>query len=280
MSEALPVHAAHDVQSTSRQEYPPKSTSHLFPILLSALVPGTGHFVLGRRLKGTTLLVILVVILFGFWPLRLLRSYWGLIVLFWSWIILYIYSACSTHLTRHPETQERPSPWGILATVPLVLFTLTALGAGVTRVSGFRIFTVPSTAMEKTIQRGDRIVVELNTRKPERGEVIVFYRDRLFIIKRAVAVGGDVIQGIPGIISVNGKELAEPYVQHAGPLPPLWMNTFGPVIVPSGKAFVMGDNRDVSLDSRSPKVGFVDDSAVVGRPLYIFDSNRTGSSIK
>jgi signal peptidase I len=46
------------------------------------------------------------------------------------------------------------------------------------------------------------------------------------------------------------------------------MDTFGPTTIPSGKFFVMGDNRDISLDSRSADFGLVDARSIVGKPLY------------
>jgi signal peptidase I len=119
-----------------------------------------------------------------------------------------------------------------------------------------------------------------HSRAPKRLDTIVFERDKIFFIKRVVAVSGDSIEGRNQVIYVNSKALYEPYVEHVGD-PPEWANTFGPVVVPANKLFVMGDNRDYSLDSRSEDFGLVDSISVVGKPLYVFRStNRDGQSVR
>ena len=148
--------------------------------------------------------------------------------------------------------------------------------------AGFRSFTVPSTAMDPTIRQGDHIVADMHSyrsRSPRRFETIVFKRADIFYIKRVVAVGGDAVEGRDQVIFINGKKLDEPYVEHIGEAPE-WANTFGPVFVPAGKFFVMGDNRDYSLDSRSDGYGLVEQESIVGKPLYVYSSDRTGKSIR
>jgi len=136
--------------------------------------------------------------------------------------------------------------------------------------------------MEKTIEKGDHVIVDTFRYRdgaPERQDVVVFLRGKTYFVKRVIAVGGDTIQGKAGQIMVNGTPLDEPYVQHTGE-PPFWMNTFGPVTIPPGNLFVVGDNRDISLDSRSPEFGFVTAVSVIGEPLYVFGSDRPGDRIK
>jgi signal peptidase I len=81
------------------------------------------------------------------------------------------------------------------------------------------------------------------------------------------------------IIFVDGVELTEPYVSHAG-YPQGQLDNFGTVTVPTGRLFVMGDNREVSYDSRMPEYGPIDGATVIGKPLYIFksDADRSGHS--
>jgi len=72
-------------------------------------------------------------------------------------------------------------------------------------------------------------------------------------------------------VYVNGAQLNEPYAHHRPDMQSFetWQNDFGPVTIPRGRIFVMGDNRDLSLDSRSPDVGPVDVKDVVAKPLYV-----------
>ncbi|RSS82637.1 signal peptidase I [Streptomyces sp. WAC06614] len=166
-------------------------------------------------------------------------------------------------------------------------------------------FSIPSDSMQDTLQRGDRVLVDKLTpwfgSEPERGEVVVFHdpanwlageptpqpnlvqqvlskiglmpsADEKDLIKRVIAVGGDTVECKKGgPVKVNGKELDEPYIFPG--------NTacddapFGPLTVPKGKIWVMGDHRQNSQDSRyhmqDSTGGFVPVNKVVGRAVVI-----------
>ncbi len=134
-------------------------------------------------------------------------------------------------------------------------------------------------------------------REPQRGDVIVFeYPDDMTknFVKRLVGVPGDTLEMRNGTLIRNGAALSERYVEHTEPdIDPApedfrWQrdylvrtanaasgyhpsrNNWGPLVVPKEKYFVLGDNRDNSLDSRY--WGFVPDSLLKGRPFVIYYS--------
>ena len=248
---------------------------------ISAAVPGVGHLFLGQRKRATALLILLALLLLAFWPFRVLQYYAGFLGLFGSWIVLGVYAGCSAFLSRDNLETKRQSKWWLLVLGPAAFMILSLTGGALTRLTGFRSFQIPSTGMEPTIRQGDHIDADMHyyrSHLPSRFDTILFERDNIFYVKRVIAIGGDSIEGRNQVIYVNGKKLDEPYVEHTGEAPD-WANTFGPVSVPMGNFFVMGDDRDYSLDSRSEGYGLVAQVSIVGKPLYIFESDRTGQSI-
>lgn len=133
--------------------------------------------------------------------------------------------------------------------------------------------------------------------QPQRGDVIVFEWPKdvsKYFVKRLVGVPGDTVEMRDGRLVRNGVVLDEPYVYHTfdqddpGFEEFRWQrdylvrsanasvgyhpsrNNWGPLVVPDGNYFVLGDNRDNSLDSRY--WGFVPDSLLKGRPILIYYS--------
>ncbi|AZR72352.1 signal peptidase I [Anoxybacter fermentans] len=129
-------------------------------------------------------------------------------------------------------------------------------------------FYIPSGSMRPTLEVRDRILVNkfiYRFKDPERFDIIVFKYpvdpSRKFI-KRVIGVGGDKIQIIKGQVYVNDRPLKEDYILTKG------YSNYGPVIVPEGNYFVLGDNRNNSEDSRI--WGFVPRENIIGQAFLIF----------
>ncbi len=148
-------------------------------------------------------------------------------------------------------------------------------------------FKIPSESMLQTLQVGDRLLVNkfiygvkmpfsnkylIDGENPQRGDIVVFeypLDTSVDFIKRVIGVPGDVIEVRNKQLYRNGKPVKEPYVITLEPdviIP--GRDQYGPVTVPSGKYFCMGDNRDNSKDSRS--WGFVEKSAILGKAWRIY----------
>ncbi len=136
-------------------------------------------------------------------------------------------------------------------------------------------FLVEGTSMEPSLHHGQRLMVEKVSYRfgePNRGEVVVFRYpgdQRRKFIKRIIGLPGDEITIKNGFLHINGLRMDENYIN--GPTYGTYSApTFGPVFVPEGHYFVLGDNRRNSDDSRFPDVGFVPKKNLVGRALFIY----------
>jgi len=171
-------------------------------------------------------------------------------------------------------------------------------------------FKIPSGSMEPTLMIGDHILVNkflygikipftsirfLPLYKPQRGDVVVFIYpldSSKDFIKRVVAVEGDTVKIVNKKLFINGSEAADPHAVYKEdmvfPTEIQKRDNFGPVTVPQGSIFVLGDNRDRSLDSRF--WGFVPLEDLRGKAFIIYWSwnsqetnvrwNRIGYLIK
>jgi signal peptidase I len=153
-------------------------------------------------------------------------------------------------------------------------------------------FKIPSSSMEPTLLIGDHLLVNRmsyvmkvpftdhviwDIGKPRRGEVVVFrypVDTSKDFIKRVIATEGERVEIKDKVIYVNGKKIQDPWASFSdktiipGFLSP--KDNMPPVIVPKDSYFVMGDNRDKSLDSRF--WGFVRKDLFVGKALILYFS--------
>lgn len=151
-------------------------------------------------------------------------------------------------------------------------------------------FKIPSGSMEPTLEIGDHILVNkfiygtkipftsINLfpwESPQRGDVMVFIyplEPEKDFIKRVIGVGGDTVRIVNKKLYINGVEVPDPHAVYKEdtilPGEVQKRDNFGPVTVPKGNLFVLGDNRDRSLDSRF--WGFVPLEDVKGKAFIIY----------
>lgn len=131
----------------------------------------------------------------------------------------------------------------------------------------FRTAVVSGRSMQPTLSHGDMLMVTAFDNTHEAGDIVVITQPNAFnepIIKRIIAVGGQTvdIDFDAGIVYIDGKPEEVTYSLGA---PTNEREDFnGPVTVPEGYLFVMGDNRNDSTDSRSIAVGLIDEEYVYG----------------
>ena len=132
-----------------------------------------------------------------------------------------------------------------------------------------RMYSVDGSSMVPTLHDGDRLFVSSVGYTPEKDDVVVIGKTSSFsdsIVKRIIAVGGDkvYINFATGQVFVNDIELSEYYINT---MTTRQYDIAFPVTVPEGTVFVLGDNRNDSLDSRSSLIGCVDEQNIIGRVL-------------
>ena len=204
---------------------------------------------------------------------------------------------------RHASSMWPESFQSLVGTVVIAIFVVSFI---------VQAFQIPSESMENTLLIGDYLLVDklhfghdglwghlLPYEPIKRGDIVVFHypvHPIEHFVKRVVAIPGDRIRLINRKVYVNGVAVPEPYVHYSRPHEPFrdefprldvafvpslngsWLMQMkklmddSQLIVPQGNYFVMGDNRDDSLDSRY--WGFVPQENIVGRPLVIYWSMR------
>jgi signal peptidase I len=259
----------------------------VFAALLSAIAPGSGQLLLGERRKGQILLAIFVIFCMGFWPLRLLRFYPGLLLLGWTSLVLSLYATIATLRARGNSRSPAPSRWWILLSIPLTYLGFNLVFTSLLFASGFSAMEFSSSAMETTLFKGDKFMIDRNYYRQhpcQRDDLVVMRIEGAQTVKRIIGVSGDTIEGKDRKVFLNGNVLEEAFARHprgGGNVPE--QDDFGPITVAAGKYFVMGDNRDTSRDSRMSDFGQVDQSAILGRPLYIYFGytwSRNGNQLR
>lgn len=170
--------------------------------------------------------------------------------------------------------EEETSHWKEYAKAAVIALALALF----IRTFVVQAFKIPSESMMETLLVGDHLLVNKMAPRfstPERGDILVFRypldHSRDFV-KRVVGLPGETLEMVRNTVYINGRPLDEPYAiyQTSG-----FGNHFGPITVPDGHLFMMGDNRDNSQDSRV--WGTLDMDEIRGKAFIIHWSWRENS---
>jgi signal peptidase I len=281
-----------DIDS-ERQSPPPRP---LIAVLLSLFIPGAGHLYAGRLLKGVALWLAGTV--FGWLALLggLASTFPGMVVLL---VAALAYSAGLAVSAAIDARRAAGTRLGRVRWIAVAGLLVVQLGLGLLPIRSWlpvRAYRVPSGSMEPAIQVGDHLIADMRAwtrREPQRGDLAIYRspeRPDTFIVSRVIGLPGERIELRDKRVQIDGGPIDDPWATHLDSrtytdspfYPPMVRarDQFGPLVVPEGAVFVMGDNRDNSNDSRFK--GPIDRSLLVGRPLYIYwsrDRERIGRSL-
>jgi signal peptidase I len=274
-----------DASGTS-QMGEPLARSPLSAAVLSLPLPGLGHLYVGRPRRAAALLGALFVLhatfilcWFGWLP-----RFWIVASVMLLGVCLYAFAIIDAALAARlagDYQRQHYNRWYvyvvILAAAPIVSAALTAAVATVTTGPGY--YEVPSASMDPTLRVGDTLLVDTRyyrTHPPARGEVAAYINPRqpgVTFIKRIVALGGDKIAVSGGHVVIEGKPVAEPYVDVGDAASS--QNNMPETAVPAGFVFVLGDNRENSADSRQADThGPVPVGSLIGRATELVSSSE------
>lgn len=192
---------------------------------------------------------------------------------------------------------KRILKWAAIGLAAVFLLGVLALRAAFP--GEYRAYSIPTASMEPTVLVGDHVFVEmLNNPKIDRGEIVMlrFEGGKGLHLERIVGVPGDHIRITNKQLFVNGKPPVEPYAVHRTDYVSDYRDNFpgtpdlnveapaydmlehhvaqGELVLPDGKYFAMGDNRDNSSDSRFQ--GLVAQRDILGKPVMVYYSIEPG----
>lgn len=261
-----------------------KKRKPLLAVILSMGITGLGQMYNGQLRKAIIFCLFYYLITLFFATTHLLHSFRGFAVytsveICW-WLFVVIDSLYVSIKLRKIELKSYNKPFFyILFSLASILLLATTNYGIVKNIIGLDYLRIPAlTSMKPTLIAGDYVYMDTRhyrTNKPQKNDIILFKhsKDRsAYLISRIIATKGDSIEIRNKKIFINGKEYSDAYGVYNDPVifstAEYPRDNFGPVAVSNGAVFVIGDNRDNSIDSRF--FGQLDENDIVGKVLYIY----------
>jgi signal peptidase I len=269
-----------------------KKRNPFIAALLSLLAPGLGQIYNGQRALGLVFFLVFVALpfLWGLigWPRQFIGLVALVIVTIGFWLLTIIHAFIQARRIREIglkkyQTAVVYAPMIILF-LGLVIFDLPRIRMNPLGVSPYKIATV---AMMPTLHQDDLLMADMKAydgRAPKRGDLVVFEYPRDLtksFIKRVIALEGETVEIRNKRVYIDGEPLQESYAVHEDAAIEDTRDNLGPLKIPAGHCFVLGDNRDNSMDSRF--WGALPLANVKGQSLYIYwakDKKRIGLTPK
>jgi len=263
----------------------------IIALIFSLLAPGLGQVYNGQFYKAITLILFLRICSLIFFVTGLISTFGGLVIatiLELSIIICIIVDAIivSTNSKIYKKKSYNKWYYYIFIFIVFSLISYVSLNHGN---KYFKSYKIVSSSMEESLLIGDRIASNeryFNNRKIQRFNLIIFKDSRISNpdIKRVIGLPGDKIEIINKKVYLNDKFIEQTFVKYIdesiisrdnGRI--FWddkflgsRDNFGPITVSENHYFALGDNRDVSADSRY--LGLIKKENIIGYPLYILFS--------
>lgn len=286
---------ANDISTNS----PAKRRNPFLAALMSLLLPGLGQVYNGQLKKGLFFLGLLYFFICAFGLIGATRYFAGLATLLGIELILRIYiiaDATITALRQKNFTAEKYNTWYGHLAIGIVIFILFIVCDAGT-ILGTRTYKIPTGSNIPTVHIGDWVIADhraYNSRKIDYGDIVVFRApDGEVYLSRVVGLPGDRLALKDNVVSVNENVAAAKFVQHTsdngipvdefietlpnGHSQHIYratvsnvpeMATIDSIIVPTDNYFLLGDNRDNSLDSRYR--GPIARKDILGRVIYAY----------
>jgi signal peptidase I len=262
--------------------------------LLSFLIPGLGQLYNGQIVKGicfflANLLIPTLLLLAG-----LQFQFYGLVAFLFFIILIWFFIIGEAFFSARKIREfsvKGYNKWYIYLLIIILMhgtsFIIPSdfIASITSDVLGFRAYKMPTGSMEPTLLIGDYIITDSKYFKKnelKRGDLVIipYPKDPAKkFIKRVIVLEGEKIEIKDKQVYINDEAIPESYKVH-NDISFGQRDNFGPELVPSDHCFILGDNRDNSMDSRD--WGSIPISEIKGKPLYIYwakDKNRIGKKI-